>query len=443
MKNAISNFCLVAVMVIGMSVFSLGQPIFAPSLSAGAASVVLPVKRGDIIGAWGRTAEYFVLYDDLKATSLVLSDGAVENGLKKKVAIVSVDLLLVYNGGVEGQPDYVEQIKREVNTRLKDKGEFMEIIVVATHAHAAPDMKGIYIQPIVDSILSANSQIQPAKMAVGLTSASGMFNRVERQEEKPRTQLSAHDRCGQNYVDYVKLHPKDPINNRVGVISFVNGQGNNIAVIVNFAAHAVIFGDKSVSQPNNVVSSDFPGYIEREVVSKLGGQVLYLQGAAGDINPWCSLATGDEAESQVQRFGGEISKAVLRTVSTFKDYNPKIAISFSSYNVVNDQPAYYGFQYHLNKAELHAIRLGVDTALITTPGELFTKLGKDIQAGSKVRNTFVLGYTNDAIGYIPETEYCGPASIATAYTTHPQDVVMFIPCGFGDKIVSKAIELLK
>ena len=443
MKNTIQKLGIAMMMILGMSLCSLGQVSFAPSLSAGSASVALPVKRGDVIGAWGRTAEYFVLYDDLKAKALVLSDGAVENGLKKRIAIVSVDLLLVYNGGVEGQPDFVEQIKREVNTQLKEKGESMEVIVVATHVHAAPDMKGLYIQPIVDAIIRANDNLQPAKMAVGVASASGMFNRIERQAEKPRTQLIVHDRCGQNYGEYLKLHPRDPINNQIGIISFVNLKGNNIGLIVNFAAHPVIFGDKSPSQANNVVSSDFPGYVEREIARDLGGEVLYLQGAAGDINPWCSLATGDEAESQVERFGTEISKSVLRALSKFTDYNTKTAISFRSDSVLNEQPPYAGFHYHLKSAEIHAILFGATTALITTPGELFSKLGKDIQNGSPVKNTFVLGYTNDAIGYIPEGDYCGPESLATAYSTHPQDAVMFIPCGFGEKIVSKAIALLR
>jgi neutral ceramidase len=418
---------------------SIAQTVRIPALFAGSASVVLPVKRGDIIGAWGRTAEYFVLYDDLKATALVISDGAIENGLKKKIAIVSVDLLLVYNGGVEGQPDYIEQIKREVNTRLKEKAESMEVIVVATHVHAAPDMKGLHVQPIADAIIRANDNLQQAKMAVGVTTAGGMFNRIERQDEKPRTQLTVHDRCRQNYAEYLKLHPRDPINNQIGIISFVNLKGNNIALVVNLATHPVIFGGEA----NHVVSSDFPGYVEREIARDLGGEVLYLQGAAGDINPWCSLATGDEAESQVQRFGTEITKAVIRAVSKFTDYNTKIAVSFRSDSVLNEQPAYPGFQYHLKSAEIHAILFGSSTALITTPGELFSKLGKDIQNGSAIKNTFVLGYTNDAIGYIPERDYCGPEPIATAYSTHPEDKVMFIPCGFGEKIVSKAITLLK
>jgi len=52
-------------------------------------------------------------------------------------------------------------------------------------------------------------------------------------------------------------------------------------------------------------------------------------------------------------------------------------------------------------AELAALRLGDDLAVITSPGEVFTELGQAIVAQSPFAATIFGGYTNEAIGYVP------------------------------------------
>lgn len=52
-------------------------------------------------------------------------------------------------------------------------------------------------------------------------------------------------------------------------------------------------------------------------------------------------------------------------------------------------------------AELVAVRLSEDLALISSPGEVFTELGQAIVAQSPFAGTIFSGYTNEAIGYVP------------------------------------------
>ena len=49
---------------------------------------------------------------------------------------------------------------------------------------------------------------------------------------------------------------------------------------------------------------------------------------------------------------------------------------------------------------MQAIALG-NTALVTTPGETFIEIGQAIKTASPFEHTFVAGYTNGVIGYLP------------------------------------------
>jgi hypothetical protein len=45
------------------------------------------------------------------------------------------------------------------------------------------------------------------------------------------------------------------------------------------------------------------------------------------------------------------------------------------------------------------LKLGEGAAIITAPGELATEIGFEMAALSPARETFVVGYANDGIGY--------------------------------------------
>jgi hypothetical protein len=55
------------------------------------------------------------------------------------------------------------------------------------------------------------------------------------------------------------------------------------------------------------------------------------------------------------------------------------------------------------ETELQTWRIG-DLGLAMVPGEIFNQIGSKVKENSVFRNTFFVGYANDAIGYVPVPE---------------------------------------
>jgi neutral ceramidase len=84
-------------------------------------------------------------------------------------------------------------------------------------------------------------------------------------------------------------------------------------------------------------------------------------------------------------------------------------------------------------AELHGLRLG-PAALVAFPGEPFAEIGARVKADSPFRHTFVSGYTNDYLGYLPTSE-------AYPDRGYEVDTSPFLP-GSGERLVAASLALL-
>jgi hypothetical protein len=54
--------------------------------------------------------------------------------------------------------------------------------------------------------------------------------------------------------------------------------------------------------------------------------------------------------------------------------------------------------------DLRAWRLGADFGLVSVPGELFSSIGRQIEASAPLAATWVIGYANGYFGYIPDQD---------------------------------------
>ena len=95
----------------------------------------------------------------------------------------------------------------------------------------------------------------------------------------------------------------DPaVDSRLELISFASRQGDPIATIVRFPAHAVITSHVWIG---NTLYPDFIGELRQVFGREVGGKVLFVQGPMGDVKPLQQEYGFDSAAEYGRRLGRE------------------------------------------------------------------------------------------------------------------------------------------
>jgi hypothetical protein len=180
------------------------------------------------------------------------------------------------------------------------------------------------------------------------------------------------------------------------------GPPATIATLVSYACHA-----SSLESTVRSISADFPGVLRDELEHRIGGRMLFLQGAAGDIDPigkhpdWSvpqmlGSALADAAERAL-RDAAPMAAAPLVSVRQSVALARRGAASLPQAEVTAALRA--GVTATID-ADTSALRIG-DMGLVFAPAELFSELGVRIKRESPFPFTAVVGYTDGALWYIP------------------------------------------
>jgi len=364
-------------------------------------------------------------HDELYARIVVIAG-------QELVVLVSTDLLCL-------PAESVNQIRKLAAEKIGAREEC--IAIAATHTHSGPELRPdvkeqptpAYVRNLTDDIAggiyAAWRVRQPARIGVG----SGRIHGI-----------------GVN-----RRHPDGlPIDPEVGVFRFEFEKKGLGGVLINYTCHPVVLG------PDNLlVSADYPGYTTRliEQVKGPGVVALFTNGATGDIN------TGHSADlsalgypipgrtfERAEKLGVMLAGEVLKTLETI-ECAPELPVAAKRKIValaLKDLPPLEQVQRDLQEkqaaleqiltegaaeevvikarvnqlyaellldavthqaknptpkslnVELQAIRIG-QSVLLTFPGELFVEIGLQIKKQSPFEQTYILGYTNGYIGYLP------------------------------------------
>jgi len=399
-----------------------------PQLLAGAAKAnITPYTGAFLDGFRGRDKGCEGVHDELFARALVLKAGGTT------AAIVSCDLIGLTS-------DSVESIRREAEAAAGIPAG--HVMVACTHTHSGP-VTGLLrvpgldpalvratVKKIAGAIVAAHGALAPARLGVGKGTAAIGYNR-RKYWGKNAPPPPGSDR--------------GPTDDEVGVIRVDNAHGKPIAILVNYACHPIVLADR-----NNHVSADFPGATAAFVEQAYDGTVcMFLNGAAGDINPTVMgrrienvRRLGTTLGSEAARVAGAISpsgEAGLAVKRTLVDaplaplppldeakaaldqrtreldellakgklarvlYDNDWLRSWAQDVVAEHAKA---VRQTSRPIELQAIRLG-DALLIGIPAEAFAETGLAIKRASPVPNTFVVSYANGDLGYVPPAEAFG------------------------------------
>jgi hypothetical protein len=374
------------------------------------------------------------VHDDLVATALVLASDDDHS----RHALVALDLIGLYSD------DLVRAIKAAVDAETGIPPE--RVWLMCSHTHYGPvvaehgDMpggdhpevaryRGELAAAVAGSVREADAQRVPVTVRAGRGEARLGVNRR---------------RPGPDGAIELAPNPHGHVDPEVVVVRFDAalpagsphrvGPPATIATLVSYACHA-----SSLESTVRSISADFPGVLRDELEHRIGGRMLFLQGAAGDIDPigkhpdWSvpqmlGSALADAAERAL-RDAAPMAAAPLVSVRQSVALARRGAASLPQAEVelqaaigafataVDDDPGRWWRELKVGEAravtaalragvtatidaDTSALRIG-DMGLVFAPAELFSELGVRIKRESPFPFTAVVGYTDGALWYIP------------------------------------------
>lgn len=248
---------------------------------------------------------------------------------------------------------------------------------------------------LVEAAKQARDKLEPARLQFGTGMSLANINRRAKDVDGKVT---------------LGLNPDGPADRQIGLIRIEREDGSLLALFANYAIHGTV-----MSGENKLISGDAPGIVAAYLEQKLGGTVLFINGAAGNLAPIYSVyptpnaghlnqfrvLLGDkilQANAMIPKASGDVilraSEATVETpLRSGLTWPPELA----SYTRVDSAGR------TLVKLPIRFLRIN-DTMIWSAPVELFCEIAIHARNASPYARTFYFGYTNGWFGYFPTAE---------------------------------------
>lgn len=412
MKKFCSLFCMCFLLLFISSVNATGKNNNA-DWKAGVARVnITPEAPMWMAGYAGRDHEAEGKLQDLWAKALVLQDAG-----GKKCVLITLDLC--------GIPkDMSDNIRGQL--KLKYNFSKSQVLINCSHTHSGPilahSLENIYdineeqkqkaktytdklTKQLVQLVGDAIKSLEPADVFTENGFARFQVNRRNNNES------------------FLLIQPElnGPNDYAVPVIKVSNKSGAILAIAFGYACHNTVLSGYQWS-------GDYAGFAQAELEKMYpGATALFFQGAGGDQNPLPRRSV-----PLAKQYGKELAFAVEAVLSvTMKKQNPSLSYSYSEVQLplnsppskeelklmTEDTSAAYkrrsatSLLNQINKGmpvrksypyPVQVWKLG-DQPLVALGGELVIRYAIEIKKMFGL-HTFVLGYSNDVMAYIPSAE---------------------------------------
>ena len=277
---------------------------------------ITPPVGISMVGYYARKGVSEGIERPLTATTVVLADD------KTKIAIVSCDIIFI-------QSPEVDEIRRGIADVIGT--EWSRVLINCSHTHCGPTLPSFmresgdqlamqqnYVANLKKLLLgcavAANHTLRPARAGAGIGAANIGINRREK------------DADGKIFLGENPGGPMDP---DVGVIR-IDDRGRPIAVLFSYGCHTVTMGPKCL-----MLTPDFPGPARELIERATGAKALYLQAAAGNINPITGIGATEDDTENMTRLGVTLGAEVLKTmmqIRTHQKRGPRALFSSLSKN---------------------------------------------------------------------------------------------------------------
>ncbi len=433
--------------------------------------VINPIKAIPLSGYGNPQSRYFTeVGEDITATVVAISDGEGSH-----ILLVSTDISTAQSGFMRGLAPAISQ-----KTGVPED----KIIVAGCHSHAAPDVtytdepavveyNTMAAGKIVDAAVAALKDRKPAQMYTGSVETEGLnFVRHYKSVTDEGETVYFGDNFGTAIINDTTVHTTeaDPT---MHLLKFTREGGEDV-VIVNWRAHPH-FDDGSA---RTLLSSDYIGSFRNAFEDQTGVNVVFFQGAAGNINS-SSYISRERRTVNGRTFGTLLAGYAIEGITNNMtkvdtgriqhqqvEYSPQVkkvdSVMYSQAMMISSLYDQMGntqdfkdimattqirSRYHANaiisnagltegnaKMTLNAVSIGEDFAFVTFPGEMFDTISVNVEEGSPYDSTMFIGYSVHHVGYIPSL-------IAFEYTSYETDITRY-EAGTGEAVGEQFIKML-
>lgn len=331
------------------------------------------------------------VHDPIYARAVVFADD------KQTIRIVSVDLCFV-----------PANVRDAVRMHLKNPNA--PLFLSATHTHSAPDPLAMHAGNAIQ--FSGFSKFDAALrdfIAKGIAEA---VNQAESRLEAATLEIATAKVVGLNR----NRRSEKTLDTEMGILRVKQAKGENGALLVNFASHPTVYGDKM-----REISADWCGAMTAKLDAGNGknGVSLFLNGAEGDASPVAD--TGKTDEERVALYAERMVNVVQEQLKASKPQtNPTLTYHEHVFDLPPRKPngLFYAAAGSLGvsipqakqfvtalmpeKTRLTFVQLG-DILLMGFPCEPTAELGlkaKALARKSGYKFPLVVALTNDWLAYV-------------------------------------------
>jgi neutral ceramidase len=378
------------------------------------------------------------------------------NSPTNEFAIVSLDVCSV-------SQEFCRDVKQAITRSSGIPAE--NIRIGATHTHSMPtlryfrqwgrlpeDYRQMVATQIVQAVSLAKKDLNSAKLFLGKDRVEGASHNRTSETFKTEDLFTKESNDDERWLDRT-LH----------ALYFVrDGTGRNL-LWYQFSAHPVCYADESTGP-------DFPGLVASKIKTLAGISPSFLQGHCGDVN------SGTSGRGDAEKVSDAVVKSLQQAIKSARPvdvtqirqvsgtFHAPLDIEFHKRQLeeyradptqctkgpwVDAEFAreWYDIASKWNLAQesyatpISALCLG-DVALLFHPGELYSVYGLTIRRDSPFRDTLVIGYVDDLIGYIPDPK----AYVAKEYSAMVVPKIMSLPCykpEVGRALTAAGLDLLR
>lgn len=448
-----------------------------------------PIPLGGYGNSAARLADYSLCeeWDTLRTTCVAMTDA--ENNT---VLMISFDLLYTYEYLTEGVRNALNSM-----TGIPKNNIFINAshthsgpdVTLSGNSVSRAYLKVVHEKTVEAALAALEDRVPITGMFVGDTETDRMsFVRHIEQVEKDGDVVY----CGDNFGTWLPVSTlkervfAEEVDETMHVLQFTR-EGKADVVMVNWRAHPTLQG--GIDDP--LMTSDYVGTF-RMAMEDRGYCFAFYQGGAGNVNGYNNIAAphrlGNKSQQQdgYVQFGAyladhaeeamenakQVETGTIKTkqvqlagqIDHSADYLYDIAVQVRDYfNEHAGEPDVrteakkigenYGVRsvYHAGAIitrtglwdtldlELDAVTIGHSLAITMAPNELFCGstqwLEDQVAEQGLYEMTFTLGYSNDALSYIPTQK-------AYDYTCYESDVTRFVP-GTGEVLQETLLEMLQ